>query len=120
MSPANVVPPAHGAAGEGVDAAMARVLQAEAQARRDIEATTVQAQQRLEQARAQAREIEEQGRLRVTGLRQRMQARTRMSLQALQAQADALPDHPEPTPAQWQALSETVEQLAAALTEPPP
>lgn len=120
MSPADVAPPVHGVASEGVDAAMARVLQAEAQARQHIEATTVQAQQRLEQARAQAREIEEQGRLRVTGLRQRLQARTRKSLQALQAQADALPDHAEPSPAQWQALSETLEHLAAALTEPPP
>jgi F0F1-type ATP synthase membrane subunit b/b' len=101
-----------------VDAAMARVLQAE----RDARAAVAQAQQEAmniaEAARAEARAVAERRRERLARVHARVEQQLQSALAAIGAEAQALPVRDDPDAAARERLERAVDALAQALTTP--
>jgi hypothetical protein len=107
---------ADSAVGIAVDAAVARVLDAERAAAASIEAARRAAAKSAEQARADARQIQSRAHVRVARVHALVETRLRDALDAIQSEMQALPQHDEPDAADRQRLERAVGQLAAALT----
>ena len=101
---------------DAVEAALARVLNAEHEARCSIEAAQVEAGHRAEQARAEARRWVERGRSRIARGQAAVEAHLQVALAALAEEARALPEHDEPDAAARTRVEAAVQRLAAALT----
>lgn len=107
-----------------VDAAMARVLQADAAAAVAVLAAREQAQRFEELSRQRARAVAERARSRVARAHRRVEAALQAALAAIAAEAQALGRHDAPDAADMAAVQRAVDQLAAELTGdtggPPP
>ena len=103
-------------ADSSVEAAMARVLRAEREARDNIDAARAEAQHIAEQARAEARRSAERARERIAHGQEAMERRLQQALAAIEAEARALPEHSEPDARDRARLEAAVQTLAAALT----
>jgi len=99
-----------------VDAALARVLEADRTAQRALAAAREEGGRIAERARAQARRVAERARERIAGAQARVQAALQAELDALEAQARALPGHAEPDAAALARLERALHALAATLT----
>lgn len=102
--------------GRAVDAAMARVLEADREAQRALAAARAEGGRIAEGARAEARRVAERTRERIARVRARVQRGLQAELDALDAQARALPEHAEPDAAAQERLERALRALAAALT----
>jgi hypothetical protein len=102
-----------------VEAAVARVLQAEQQARSAIEAARAEAAHIAEQARASARAWAERARARMARGQSAVERQLQAELAAIEAEACALPEHDEPEAAEIERLEVALQALAAALTGGP-
>jgi hypothetical protein len=100
-----------------VDAAMARVLRAEEDARAAVAAAQVQAAHIAELSRTEARALTEQRRSRLARLHSRIEHGLASELDAIAAEARALPGHAEPDALARDALERAVQALAAELTQ---
>jgi hypothetical protein len=103
-------------ADSAVEAAVARVLQAEHDARAAIDDARAQAARIAEQARAQARQCAERARQRVARGQAALERRLQADLAAIEAAGRALPEHDEPDAGARARLDAAVHALAAALT----
>lgn len=99
-----------------VEAALARVLLAEREARDAIEAAQAEAQRIAERSRAGARRCAERARERVARGQDAMERRLQQGLAAIEAEARALPELAEPGEHDRARLEAAVQALAVALT----
>jgi RPA family protein len=102
----------------GVEAAMARVLDAERQAREAVEAAQAEAAHIAEAARAAQRQLAERTRARMARVREAFARAVQAELDRIDAEARALPAHDEPDARDLARLDRAVAALAAKLTEP--
>lgn len=100
------------------DAAMARVLRAEQDARAAVAAAREEAARIAERSRTEARELAERRRVRLARLHERIERSLATDLAAMAAQARALPDAGAPDVLALGALQRAVQALAADLTRP--
>jgi vacuolar-type H+-ATPase subunit H len=99
-----------------VDAALARVLQAEQAARGAIDAARAEAARMAEQARTHARRYAERARARMARGQAAVERDLQAQLAAIAEQARALPERDEPDPLALGRLERAVQALAAELT----
>jgi len=97
---------------------MARVLQAERDAREAIAQARDAATHIAEAARAQARAVAERRRDRLARVHAQVDRQLHDRLAAIAAEAQALPVHDDPEAAALARLERAVDALAAALTTP--
>lgn len=97
---------------------MARVLDAERQARAAVDAAQREADQIAEAARAAQRRLAERTRLRIARVHEAFAAAVQAELTRIDAQAQALPAHDDPDADDLARLDRALAALAARLTEP--
>lgn len=117
MQPVNDRPTAHAPAAD-IDAAMARVLQAEQAARAAVARAQAEADAIAEAARAEQRALAERTRRRAQRVREAFARRLQAELGVLAAETHAADQPAPPSPATAAALDRALARLAAALTEP--
>jgi len=110
----DTVPPTHDE--PSTEQAFARVLRAEADARRAIEAARAEAAAIAEHARAQARQVAERAEQRIARGHAAVQRQLAGALAVIEASARALPEHDEPDDAALARLEAVLGELAAELS----
>lgn len=101
----------------GVEAAMARVLEAEQAARDAVEAAQAEAAHMAEAARSAQRALAERTRRRMARVRDAFARAVQGELERIDARARALPAHDDPDADDLERLDRAVAVLAAQLTE---
>jgi hypothetical protein len=102
-----------------VEAAIARVLAAEADARIAVQDARAAAEARAEAARAATRAIAQRTLSRIATVRMEFERRIAEDVAALNAEAEALAGAPTLSPAELAALERALAALAAELTGKP-
>lgn len=115
MSRTLAPPPSHAA----VEAAIARVLAAEAQARIAVQDAREAAEARAEAARAATRSIAQRTLARIASVRTEFDRRIAAQVAELNAEAAALAGAPTLSPAELAALERALAALATELTGKP-
>jgi RPA family protein len=101
-----------------VETAMARVLDAEREARAAVDAAQRECGHIAEAARAAQRRLAERTRRRVARVHEAFAAAVQGELARIDAQAQALPAHDDPDADDLARLERALAALAARLTEP--
>jgi hypothetical protein len=99
-----------------IDAAIARVLAAEASAREEVEAAAREAEDLLDNARAGAREIGDRGERRVRSARSRYDAAVMKEVACVEAETAALQTEHALTASDRERIARAVAAVAADLT----